>query len=282
MKNSKNTKPLNPLYITILIIFISTACGLSGIGSEESALRGTVAVQSTYISHLSTQVKGLEQVNQSQWDVISYNSTQMPYALGLITPIPPGITLTFTPYPPDDQPIDVTFTPTPSLSIDIEYPPDTRTGIEGIDRVIDAIMSQDIDHKLELVRYTESACTTSDGLGGPPKCESGEADGTKVEAFPVSSGEGHHVRLDDIQKTFDFTVRGLFAVYVVPEDAYQADFWPAGHYGIVFTSEEGGYPHTVTVLVEDGQIVRLDFGFGWPPFETIWSKSDEFILPPMR
>jgi hypothetical protein len=282
MNETHSTKSLNPIFIAILIIFISTACNLSGIASEESTLRETIAVQSTYIAHLSTQVKALEHVNQSQWDVISYNSTQMPYALGLITPIPPGITLTFTPYPPNDQAIDVTFTPTPSPSIDIEYPPDTRTGIEELDRVIDSIMSQDLSCRLELVRFTNSGCTTSDGLGGPPKCKSDEADGTMVEAFPVSSGEGHHVRPDNIQATFDFTVRGLFAIYVVPEDAYRADYWPAGDYGLVFTTEEGGFLHTVTVLAEEGQIVRLDFGFGWPPFEMIHSISDEFILPPIR
>jgi hypothetical protein len=206
----------------------------------------------------------------------------MPFALGLITPIPPGVTITLTSYSLNDPAIDETFTPTPSSSIDIEYLLETRTGIEELDRVIDSIMSQDIGYRLELVRYTNSACTTSEGLGGPPKCESGEAEGIIVEAFPVSSGEGHHVRPDNIKATFDFTVRGLFAIYVVPDDAYRTDYWPAGDYGVVFTSEEGGYPHTVTVLVEEGQIMRLDFGYGWPPFEMIWAKSDEFILPPIR
>jgi hypothetical protein len=107
-------------------------------------------------------------------------------------------------------------------------------------------------------------------------------DGTVVEAFPVSSGEGHHLHPADMDTAFDFTVRGLFAVYKVPEDVFQADYWPAGEFGLVFTSEENNYPHTVTVFMDAGRIVRLDFNYTWPPFEMIKAASDEFILPPIR
>ena len=157
-----------------------------------------------------------------------------------------------------------------------------RTGIKEIDPVIDVMIDKDLDARLELVRFTTTACNTIDGLGGPPKCEPGEADGTIVDAFPVSTGEGYYVRSENIQDVFGFTVRGLIAVYVVPEDAYHTDFWPAGEYGIIFTSEDGGYPHTITVLVEDGLIVRLEFNPDWPPFDLIREKSDEFILFPIR
>jgi len=140
--------------------------------------------------HLSTQVAQQEQTNASQWDAISYLSTQMPFALELITPVPPGVIITRTPYEPSDQVTGSTFTPTPSASIDIEYSPDMRTGINEIDQVIDVMMDTNIDARLALVQFTKTACTTKDGLGGPPKCEPSEADGTIVDAFPVSSGEG--------------------------------------------------------------------------------------------
>jgi hypothetical protein len=251
-------------------------------GDEESELKDTVSAQSTWIAHLSTQVAKQEQMNWDQWEDIGHLYTQMPYALGIITPIPPGVTLTRTPYPKSDQELAITFTPTPSLSIDIEYPPDTRTGIDEIDTVIDAILSEDIDVKFALVRLTTTACTTADVLGGRPKCEPGEADETIVDSFPVSDSGGHHVRSDIIRTVFDFSVRGLVAVYVVPEDAYRAEYWPAGEFGIIFTSEDGGHSHIITVLIESGQIVRLEFNPVWPPFDLIQHKSDEFILPPMR
>ncbi len=272
----------NTTAIITLIIAVSTACRSTADGGAEIALLETVSAQSTLLVQLSTQVAQQDQINTSQWEALSYLSTQMPSVLGLITPLPPGITITPTPYSDDGPGLETSFTPTPSPFIDIEYPPDTRTGIDEVDLVIDAFLDQDMDARLDLIRLTISACTTADGLGGPPKCQTGEEEGTLVEAFPVSSGEGTHVRPENISKVFAFTVRGLLAVYRVPADAYQAEYWPAGEYGVVFTSEDGEIPQAIIVLVENDQIVRLEFIPGWPPFDSIWGKSDEFILPPIR
>ena len=282
MNKIHSSRYLNLLFVITLSIIILSACASSLDRYQNAALEETISAQSTQMAHLSIQVAQQEQTNASQWDAISYLSTQMPFAQELLTPIPPGVIITRTPYGPSDQVTRLTFTPTPSLSIDIEYPPDMRTGIKEIDQVIDVMMDKDIDARLELVQFTTTACTIIDGLGGPPKCGPGEVDGTIVYAFPVSSGEGHFVRPYKIQEVFDFTVRGLFAVYVVPEDAYHTDYWPAGEYGIVFTSEDGDSPHVITVLIEDGLIVRLEFNPGWPPFDLVWGKSDEFILSPIR
>jgi hypothetical protein len=49
----------------------------------------------------------------------------------------------------------------------------------------------------------------------------------------------------------------LFAVYRVPEDSLQANYSPAGEYGVIFTREINAVPFPVTVFVEDGRIVRL-------------------------
>lgn len=263
-------------------LFVLCACASTPDMDQYAALEETISAQSTSVAYLSTQVAKQEQTNLSQWETISYLTTQMPIALELITPISPGATITRTPYVLSDQATMSALTPIPELSIDIEYPPDTRTGIKEIDDVIDVIINKDIEARLDLVQFTRTACTTTSGLGGPPECVSGEADGTIVDAFPVSNGEGHFVRPDNFQELFDFTVRGLFAVYAVPEDAYQTDYWPAGEYGIVFTSEDGGHPHTINVLVEDAQIVRLEFIPDWPPFALVQGKSNEFILPGMR
>ena len=242
--------------IAIQMIFVA-AC-TTGIND----LEGTIEVQNTQIAVLNTQVAELDETNWSQWESISYLATQMPFALGLITPIPEGVTITPTPY------------------IDIEYPPDTRTGIPEIDDVIDAILGSDIGSRIELVRFIQLLCTTADGLGGPPKCEGGETDGEIVTVFPVLYSEGIHVRQEHIREVYDFSVRGLLTVYIVPESAYKTDDWPVGDYAIVFTSEDGGHAHTVSLHVTDGEIIRLEFQPQWPPFDWIWDRSNNFILPP--
>jgi hypothetical protein len=274
--------PIKQLGYAMLVSFVLclSACTITGSGSADFDLEHAISAQSTEIAKLSTQVADQEKTNQRQWEAISYNLTQMPYALGLITPIPPGVTITPTAYVPEEQIPGLTATPEPALGI--EYPPHWRTGIQEIDKIIDVVMSDDIETRIELVGFTTSACTTGDGLGGPPRCNPEEEDGKIVEAFPVSYSEGTQVRPENIDKVMNFSVRGLLAVYRVPDDAYETEYWPSGEYGVVFSSENGDYPHMIVLLVERGQIVRLDFVIGWPPFDLIWDRSDEFILPPTR
>ena len=262
---------LTKSFLTItLIILTSIACSAT-INNEETRLEGTISVQSTVIAHLSTQVTKQEQVNISQWENIGHLYTQMPYALGVITPMPPGFKPTPTPYSLDEH---------HWRSTDIEYPPDTRTGIDEIDSVIDVILNKGIDARLAIIRFTTTPCTLGTGLGGPPKCKGEETIGTPIDIFPIDYGKGIFIRPGSIREVFGFSVRGLFAVYHVPGDAFKAQFWPAGDYAIAFTSEDGGSPHIITIMVEDGRIVRLELDYSWPPFDSINNKSDAFILPP--
>jgi hypothetical protein len=68
-------------------------------------------------------------------------------------------------------------TPVPPTQI----PGAAITSISQIDSVINAILSNDLDERLALVRYANVGCTTAEGLGGPPKCEEGQTEGTPVE-----------------------------------------------------------------------------------------------------
>ena len=89
--------------ISLFAITLLSACASSPDSYQDADLEETISAQSTRIAHLSTEVAQQEQTNGSQWDAISYLSTQMPFALELITPIPPGTTLKPTPYSPPDQ-----------------------------------------------------------------------------------------------------------------------------------------------------------------------------------
>jgi hypothetical protein len=162
------------------------------------------------------------------------------------------------------------------------HPADTRTGIADVDNVIDAILSNDIEARRALVHYTVTPCTTAPGLGGPPKCHEGEADGTPVEVFPILESEGHHVRRDSIDRGLGFMVEGLYAVFRVPDDAFEEDYWPAGEYGLVFIRKDmpEGMNFPVTVLVENGQIVRLDFNFADSPATALEQNAGEMVLSP--
>jgi hypothetical protein len=255
------------------MLVLATACSsVFGIGSP-SDLEGTLAAQGAILSDLATQVAGQSETERNQWEAISSLATKMPYALGWITPVPPGVTISPTPYVPGDH-----GPPDPAGSFG--YPPETRTGDPNLDWILDSVLLGDPPLTLDLVLLTTTACETTEGLGGPPKCEPGEPEGTLVQGLPVSYGEGTFLRAKNAQSALNFSVLDLIAVYRVPDTAYQADYWPAGEYGIVFTTGDGGFLHVITLILEDGKIVRIDFT-PMAPSDLTWAPIDDFVLPPL-
>jgi hypothetical protein len=190
------------------------------------------------------------------------------------SPVPLATTAIPTPLPTALP--TVALTPTPSLAAPW-HPADARTGIGDIDRIIAAILAGDLAAKEALVSYTTTPCTTALGMGGPPKCQAGESDGTLVEVFPVLGQEGEYARRDGIARILDLTVKGLYAVYRVPADAYREEYWPAGDYGIVFVGDREGL--TIVAHAAGGAIVRLDLAL-WAPAIVVARDAGELLLPP--
>ena len=116
-----------------------------------------------------------------------------------------------------------TQTPTATATIvpdpPTQVPREIKTGIPEVDFVIDTILSNDLEARQALVRFVTAGCTTADGLGATPKCESGQAEGTLVEFFPLGGpGEGHSVPASEVGRVLEFEAESLYAAYVVSED----------------------------------------------------------------
>lgn len=160
-------------------------------------------------------------------------------------------------------------------------PGNQGTDIDVVDQAIEVILSNDLDARRDLLGYTTAGCTTADGLGGPPKCEPDQADGTPVTYFPVlGPGEGSPVLPENIEDTIDFTVEDLYAAFRRLDAAGFDEFYPAGVYGLVFTLSTGGGLTGVTIrLDEEGQIIRLDY-FARPPETEIDGQGIELLVPP--
>jgi hypothetical protein len=165
--------------------------------------------------------------------------------------------------PPTPAPIEV-------------LPPGAHTGIREIDDVIATALANDPAALRKLVRYTLTGCTKAEGLGGPPKCESGEVEGTRVEVFPILGSEGGFVRRSSIDGVLQFNLKGLYGVYRVPANAYREDYWPAGRYGLVLIGDDES---AMTLLVEDGGIVRIVYHL--EPLEMALAHDvGDWLLPP--
>lgn len=114
---------IKSLIIVFSMCFLTAACSIgvwdsNGVNRD---LEKTISYQGTALARLSTQAAEGEQTNVSQWDAISYLATQMPYALELITPIPPGTTLIPTSPPTIETPTPYPVCTPPACALDEMY-----------------------------------------------------------------------------------------------------------------------------------------------------------------
>ena len=158
--------------------------------------------------------------------------------------------------------------------------PSGGSGIPGVDEAVGAILSNDLSARRELIRFTTAGCTTVMGLGGPPKCDEGQAEGTPVEYFPVlGPGEGAPIAPEAIEDTLDVQFKRLYAAFRRNEDLYADPFYPPGSYGLIFEAGRGeSVPCFVVRLDEDGRIVRLDY-LMFSALDLIEQEATEVLVP---
>lgn len=103
-------------------------------------------------------------------------------------------------------------------------------------------------------------CTVAEGMGGPPKCESGQPEGTEVEVMPAASCEGFYIPHGSEGPTFASFLDGdvkLDALYRRDAD----DFFPAG-YALLFSFSSSQFPdeHARALFLSDQGVTGLFFG----------------------
>lgn len=155
------------------------------------------------------------------------------------------------------------------------------TGILDVDLVIAALLTNDREALRQNIQFRDVGCTTELGMGGPPKCPEGSADGNLVTVFPILGPEGAFVSPDDVDNLIDgFEVESLFGVYQVPPDTEDLDYWPAGTYGIVM-SGTGEVP-AYTFVMDRGKVVRIIYHFGESAAEAFDHDRAGIILAPVE
>lgn len=157
------------------------------------------------------------------------------------------------------------------------HPPEKRTGLQDLDIIIDAVLAHDFDQLKKLTSYLVIGCTQADGLGDPPKCAEGEAEGTLVEVVPFLGPEGHHQRLAEYEAWQGPDVLGLLAAYHVSSGVYSEDAYPAGEYALVFLDAQNSTP--VTLHIKNGSIVRFDYEMDGLLEENIERGAEEVLIP---
>jgi len=154
-----------------------------------------------------------------------------------------------------------------------------ESALESVRKVALSLVDSRYDWQ-DYIQFLTTPCTTADGLGGPPKCETGMADGTLVEVFPLSDAEGHFATPETIDQVFQYWLKRLYAVYKVTSDAYHEPYWPAGEFGLVFERDVNDVPFPVTVFVEDGKIVRIAYHYNTVEEQLQSIPVENVIIPP--
>lgn len=159
-----------------------------------------------------------------------------------------------------------------------QYPLSTRTGIADVDAVLAAVESGDAQALRDLVRFTTVGCTNAEGLGGPPKCREGEAEGMLVNVLPFIASEGSFLYESEIANFQPMDALGIYAVYAVSDSALSEESYPAGEYAAMFTTEQDQI--FIVFHIRDG-IVRMDTVFSPTSRDAaIQRNASEMILAP--
>jgi hypothetical protein len=178
-----------------------------------------------------------------------------------LTPSPAATSsVTGTPAP------SATGSPTESATPDPEATPQGAsqpTGIAAVDAVIAAVEERDADALARLTTMQSAECVgpETEGLGGPPRCETGEAVGTVIEVFPLAYCEGTFVRdAFPALESFVAMVTGLHSVVEARSVPRPSPIWHTGDYWINFTADFFGQEVGVQLVVEDDALVLVFFG----------------------
>lgn len=143
----------------------------------------------------------------------------------------------------------------------IFYPPETRLDIQTVDDVLEGILTGNRQALSELLYFTPEACTVNDGLGGPPKCAEGEADGTVVGGFMILGNEGLALREADREIIIDSLLYGKPALYTVieaPNEIIMEEDWLPAQYAVIFVDQLDSFASAV--LVDKNGILRVVTG----------------------
>jgi hypothetical protein len=160
------------------------------------------------------------------------------------------------------------------------------TGDAELDAVIAAVLAGDIDSLVERAQFLTLACSTATGVGGPPQCADGEAEGTEVQVFPFAACEGEYYREDGVPGLLEREIGEDPRIYAAFELLdLGTETFPRGDIGILFETPTAGSGDLGLIFGVDGEgnIVNLWRGCAAPAEQQFDSERDpagEVFLEP--
>ena len=172
----------------------------------------------------------------------------------------------------------MTPTPEPDETVSPTPGPTATPAPTGIDAIVVAARANDAPALEALVRYEPVPCTTTiTGIGGPPQCTNGEAEGTPVEVVFATTCEGYYARegaLNFNEIAFGIFGSGdpLYGLYEIDPASQLAriEEWSAARYAVVMNRIGPADQNFAYVIISDGEhIIGTAAGCGETPEEWV-------------
>ncbi len=181
--------------------------------------------------------------------------------------------------PTTAQPTATTAQPTPTKPATTGK----TIGVPALDSLAKLVVAGDVAGVAALVQYSELACTTAQGAGGPPKCAPGEAAGTVVKVFPFLGCSGEHMRASQVEGMLTAQLKSptLHSAFKL-KDQGTAEF-PRGTTGIVFEIEPTSGKAGIVIGTNDaGKVISAYRGCGNIAATELFNaqKGTEVLLAP--
>jgi hypothetical protein len=175
--------------------------------------------------------------------------------------------------------------------LDVGIEPATETSSnkavkDELGPVMKAMFSGFVDDKIALLQFIQVPCANVDGLGGPPACPEGVAEGTALEVFPNLGAEGSWATLEDMTMMFtnlNLQVKSLYAVYRQTPNPNAEPYYQPGEYAMLFERDINDMPLPIVLQVTKGRIVRIDYRIGISPEDILKEiPVDQIIIAPQE
>ncbi len=156
----------------------------------------------------------------------------------------------------------------------------TTTGVAPVDAAIRTVLANDVAGLKSKMAFFEVNCSAnpSGGIPQPPKCNSGEPDGTSVQVFFQSFGEGAYRRPDDATSVLTQWLSPGMQLYAV-RDRIAPDATIGGYrYQVVFVNADGAGN---ALWVSDRGVVGISFDLSHNP--ALMARQDgvgKYLIQP--
>lgn len=153
--------------------------------------------------------------------------------------------------------------------------PTGDTGIDIVDRAIEAVRAEDVDPLVALIVTEQVPCDEEAGVGGAPPCSGAPGQppaGTPVEVFPYLTCEREwQFDLHLFAQRFHEAAGELYAVARLDTTFGEPppEHLPPGGYAIVFTPADPSFETAHALLLDDRGIVAADSLCGGAPADFL-------------